>query len=114
MDNRGSYPTIDHGLRETTGKAHDEGAFRTPSLRNVALTAPYMHDGSISALADAIRRHLSNRGIASPPRDSALEQAALRELDLADVVAFLLSLTDSRFVNNLDLALPKNTCGRAL
>ena len=49
-DGRGAYPANNPGISEFTGDADDEGKFRTPSLRNVALTAPYMHDGSIPTL----------------------------------------------------------------
>ena len=45
-DGLGAYKSWDHGLRGVTGNEDDEGAFRTPTLRNVAVTAPYMHDGS--------------------------------------------------------------------
>src|SRR5690606_29532276 len=47
----------DRGLGEVTGRPDDDGRFRTPNLRNVGLTAPYLHDGSADTLADAIIRH---------------------------------------------------------
>ena len=49
-DGHGAYQPWDHGLRDVTLRAEDEGAFRTPTLRNVAVTAPYMHDGSLATL----------------------------------------------------------------
>jgi len=53
-DGLGAYKSWDHGLRGVTGNEDDEGAFRTPTLRNVAVTAPYMHDGSNATLRDVI------------------------------------------------------------
>lgn len=61
------------------------GQFRTPSLRNVALTAPYMHNGSLENLGDAIRHH--KRANAGP---------ALSEAEIADLIAFLQTLSDAR------------------
>jgi cytochrome c peroxidase len=90
----GAYPDRDHGLIEITGNASDDGAIRTPSLRNVALTGPYLHDGSAKTLADAIHRHA--------PIDA-------RAMD--DITAFLQSLTDTGFVTNPDFALPRTACG---
>jgi cytochrome c peroxidase len=52
--NSNQYPPNDNGLAAITGKASDDGRFKTPSLRNIALTAPYMHDGSINTLAEVI------------------------------------------------------------
>jgi cytochrome c peroxidase len=104
LPNRNGAPATDRGLREVTGAPRDEGAFRTPSLRNAALTAPYMHDGSIPDLASAIRDH-------------TLPSAAGRALNAADlsrIVAFLQSLSDLTFVTNSDFALPKSACGKPL
>lgn len=90
----------DRGLAEITGKAGDAGRFRTPSLRNVALSPPYLHDGSARTLPDAIRRH---------------EQAsALTNAELDDLVAFLGGLTDQAFVTDPRFALPKTHCGKPL
>jgi len=109
QDGTGAYPARDHGLIEITEKSSDEGAIRTPSLRNVALTGPYMHDGSVKSLTDAIRRHLDGT---SALKDKALRGVAASESDIADLVAFLQSLTDQGFVTNPDFALPKLACGR--
>ena len=105
----GAYPAHDHGLIEITQHSEDEGAIRTPSLRNVALTGPYMHDGSVKNLADAVRRHVDG---ASPLRDNALKGVSASEADVNDLVAFLQSLTDTGFVTNPDFALPKIACGK--
>jgi cytochrome c peroxidase len=111
-DGAGAYPARDHGLIEVTQRAGDEGRVRTPSLRNVALTGPYMHDGSVKSLADAIRRHLDGDAAASPLRDGALKGVSASDADINDLVGFLQSLTDSGFVTNPDFALPKLVCGK--
>ena len=115
LDGKGAYPTDNHGLREFTGAAEDEGKFRTPSLRNVALTAPYMHDGSIATLEAVVRDHYARGGRASsspagqsPLRDPLIEAFPLSEKTVSDVVAFLKSLTDERFVTNPAYADPFN------
>jgi cytochrome c peroxidase len=103
-------PARDHGLREVTEIARDEGAIRTPSLRNIALTGPYMHDGSLAKLADAIVVHLKGNGA----RDSALKGLSISSAQEADLLAFLDSLSDQDFVTNPALALPRTACGRPL
>lgn len=65
----------------------DIGAFRTPGLRNVALTAPYMHDGSVAALAEAVALEADYRRVQAPG------QLPLGEDEKADLLAFLHSLT---------------------
>jgi cytochrome c peroxidase len=110
-DGHGLYPARDHGLKEMTGEGRDEGAIRTPSLRNVALTGPYMHDGSIKSLGDAIRRHLDGK---SPLRDARLKSVRLDEAQISDLTAFLQGLTDRDFAENPAFALPKMACGKPL
>ncbi len=109
QDGKGAYPARDHGLIEITEKSSDEGAIRTPSLRNVALTGPYMHDGSVKSLADAVRHHLDGT---SPLKDAALRGVTANDADIGDLVAFLQSLSDQGFVTNPDFALPKLACGK--
>lgn len=90
----------DLGLGEVTGSMTDNGKFRTPGLRNIALTAPYMHDGSAPTLVDALRRHKAG--------------AALSERDTSDLIAFLGQLTDRRFITDTRFALPSKACGKRL
>lgn len=75
-----------------TGNALDIGAFRTPSLRNVELTAPYFHDGSAATLLDVVR-YYARGGNESPSRDWELHAVALTEAEQQDIVEFLKSLT---------------------
>ncbi len=86
----------DQGLGEITGKDADKARFRTPGLRNVALSAPYLHDGSAKTLAQAIRRHRAAVG--------------LGDAQVADLVAFLGTLTDQRFVSDKRFSLPPHPC----
>ena len=76
----------------TTGNILDIGAFRTPSLRNVELTAPYFHDGSAATLDDVVRFYVQG-GKKNPNRDWQLEPVALTESEQQDLIAFLKALT---------------------
>ena len=107
IDGKGSYPKKNPGIIEITGLASDTGKFRTPTLRNVALTAPYMHDGSIPTLAEVIRSHYARAGRASakygqpnPLRSEFLQGFEVTDEEVADLVVFLESLTDMAFVAN--------------
>ncbi|MCZ8321023.1 MAG: di-heme enzyme [Novosphingobium sp.] len=117
IDGNGAYPKSAPGLIEHTGKAEDMGRFRTPSLRNVELTAPYMHDGSIATLEEVIRHyeaggrriHAGPRagiGFDNPFKDFLIQGFRLSDEERADLIAFLKSLTDRRFVENPAFADP--------
>jgi cytochrome c peroxidase len=76
------------------------GAFRTPTLRNVGVTAPYMHDGSIATLREVVD-HYARGGRAHSALTSVLIGGfTLRDQDLTDLVAFLESLTDQGFLHD--------------
>ena len=106
VDGKGAYPSKNPGIIEITGDASDRGKFRTPGLRNVAVTAPYMHDGSIATLEQVIRSHYAHagrageKGTANPLRSELLVGFELSEREVKDLVAFLNALTDERFLNN--------------
>lgn len=117
VDGRGGYPTHDRGLVTSTGDEGDEGRFRIPSLRNVALTAPYMHDGSVSSLDDVLTayarggRYLASDpypgdGATSPRKHPALRGFELGPDERADVIAFLNGLTDTTLTSRDDLSNP--------
>jgi cytochrome c peroxidase len=100
IDERGAYPAVDRGLIEETRHRHDMGKFRVPTLRNIALTAPYMHDGGVATLEDAIA-HYAAGGRArygNPLVDSLMRPLDLSAQDREDLIAFLKSLTDEEFV----------------
>ncbi len=107
VDGRGAYPAAAPGIVEFTGETPDAGRFRTPSLRNVAVTAPYMHDGSIATLPEVLRTHYARAGRSvslgqgvNPLRSEFIAGFQITEAEIADVVAFLESLTDERFLRN--------------
>jgi cytochrome c peroxidase len=105
----GAYRAGGLGLHEFTGVPSDMGRFRTPSLRNVPVTAPYMHDGSIATLPEVIRHDAAGgrtladgphagAGHANPCKDGLLTGFAITEAEIADLTAFLESLTDEGFL----------------
>ncbi|MCA3236973.1 MAG: MbnH family di-heme enzyme [Curvibacter sp.] len=113
LDGRGAYPAVSPGIVEFTGDARDMGKFRTPSLRNVAVTAPYMHDGSIGTLEEVIRHHYALAGRAaraggapSPLRSELIAGFEVSEQEIQDLVAFLHALTDTGFLRNPNHANP--------
>lgn len=79
-----------------TKKYCDVGAFRSSQLRNVGLTAPYMHDGSLQTLWDVVD-HYNKGGETNPYLDGGITPLALEEREIDDLVAFLFTLTDRRF-----------------
>jgi cytochrome c peroxidase len=84
----------DLGRYEATGRSADRWLYRVPTLRNVAITAPYMHDGSLPDL-EAVVDHYQRGGIAHPGLDPRIRPLALSEQDRHDLVDFLRSLTGS-------------------
>ena len=84
----------DVGRYEITQDPADRWRYRTPSLRNVALTAPYMHDGSLATLADVVDFY-ARGGVPHDGLDPLIRPLALTSRDEADLVAFLESLTGS-------------------
>jgi cytochrome c peroxidase len=113
VDGRGSYPADNPGMVEFTGEDSDRGRFRTPSLRNVAVTAPYMHDGSIATLEQVIRDHYAKagrsstvRGQPSHLRSELVMGFEVSDAEMADLVAFLQSLTDLDFLVDKRLGNP--------
>jgi cytochrome c peroxidase len=83
----------DEGVAHATGRPRDRGLFRTPGLRNVAVTAPYLHDGSARTLEDAIGRH-----------------APIMDEERAAITAFLQALTDTDFLRDPRFPLPPAEC----
>jgi cytochrome c peroxidase len=101
------YPASNIGLFEHTRRLTDAGRFRTPTLRNIALTAPYMHDGSIATLEEVIDHYASGgRAHDNPFKDRLMHGFPATPQNRADLVAFLRSLTDDDLIHNLDLTDP--------
>ncbi len=86
---------VDRGREAVTGNAADKGAFRTPTLRNIALTAPYMHDGSSQTLKEVIKRYetLGAQRAKNPSMSPLLMPILLKPQERIDLEAFLLALT---------------------
>jgi cytochrome c peroxidase len=91
--------TADSGRMRITLAESDRGKYKTPSLRNVALTAPYMHDGSIATLP-AVIDHFASGGVHGPNQSVLVQGFTISESEKADLVAFLHALTDVGFVND--------------
>ena len=107
----GRYPKPNTGLHHTTGRSVDMGRFRTPSLRNIAATAPYMHDGSVPTLAAVIDLYaaggrrivggpLAGDGRRNPNKSVFVRGFALKATEKADLLEFLDSLTDTEFLTD--------------
>ena len=93
----------DLGLGAVTGDPADNGKFKSPSLRNLAFTAPYMHDGRFATL-DEVINHYSEGLKTSPTIDPLMKKVAqggvgLSDIDKVNLKAFLLTLSDYDFVN---------------
>jgi cytochrome c peroxidase len=88
---RGSTPA-DVGRASITGQVEERFAFKTPTLRNVALTAPYMHDGSLASL-EAVVDYYDRGGNANPGLDADIKRLDLTSSERAALIAFLTALT---------------------
>ena len=100
-DGQGTYPDQDQGLIEVTLLPDDMGHFRAPSLRNVAITAPYMHDGSIATLSQVIDFYAAGgrgEGATNPLKSPFVKGFNLSDSEKSDLLAFLHSLTDKQFL----------------
>lgn len=108
-----STPMSELGRFMVTKNRADIGAFRTSILLNVAITPPYMHDGSLPTLWD-VMDHYNKGGEANLFLDGGMEPLALTEAEIAQLVAFMFSLTDSRFAaeNERQLIAQRNAAAR--
>jgi cytochrome c peroxidase len=111
------YPQNDTGLAQVSGKTIDDGRFRAPSLRNISLTAPYMHDGSVASLTEVIDiyaaggrnikegEHLGD-GRQNPLKSPFVKGFEITAEEKLQLMAFLESLTDEQFIANPELSDP--------
>lgn len=95
----------DPGRQEITLSAADFGQFKIPTLRNVAVSGPYMHDGSLTTLDDVIASYVAG-GRGHPKTDPTIEPLDLEADDAADLREFLRALTDDEFLTNPRFAAP--------
>lgn len=111
IDGRGGYPEPNRGIYEHTADRRDMGRFRAPTLRNIAVTAPFMHDGSIATLEEVLDHYAAggrtitegpNAGIGSesPIKSIFLHGFTLTEQERADVLELLRSLTDEELLTD--------------
>jgi cytochrome c peroxidase len=111
LDQEGSYPPGNEGLFEMTGDPADKGKFKPPSLRNIALTAPYMHDGSIATLEEVIEHYArggrlietgpyAGDGKDNPNKSALLNGFVISDQEKQDLIAFLRALTDEDLITN--------------
>jgi cytochrome c peroxidase len=112
-----AYPASDTGVHDVTRRRSDMGAFRPPTLRNIEVTAPYMHDGSIETLGEVIDfyaaggRVITSGEFAGDGRESRYKSQfvaafEISEQEKADLIAFLHALTDANFLANPAYANP--------
>lgn len=89
----------DIGRKRVTTLDEDEGKFKTPTLRNVELNSPYMHDGSLSSLEEVID-HFDSGGKVHANKSSKISALNLTSTEKQDLIHFLKTLTDSEFLHN--------------
>ncbi|MEZ4587126.1 MAG: di-heme enzyme [Gemmatimonadales bacterium] len=117
LDGQGRYPEPNFGLFAFTGRPEDMGKFKAPSLRNVALTAPYMHDGSIATLDLVIDHYaaggrtiasgpLAGVGSANPHKSAFVKGFTLTAEERRALLDYLDALTDGQFVADQRFANP--------
>ena len=111
VDGRGAYPASNQGLFEFTGERNDMGKFKPPTLRNITLTAPYMHDGSLETLDEVLEMYAAGGqnlvdgpnagdGRDNPHKSLFVNGFELTEQVRADLLAFLESLRDDQLLTN--------------
>ena len=117
IDEDGSYPPDNTGLYEVTEKPEDMGKFRAPTLRNIGVTAPYMHDGSVDSLYGVVRLYEDGgRFVKDGPwfgdgrknqwKSGFVAGFTLTDQEREDLVHFLESLTDEDFLTDPRLSNP--------
>lgn len=111
LDGEGAYPQDNTGLFDMTGQTRDIGRFKAPTLRNIAVTAPYMHDGSAATLHDVIDHYErggrliedgenAGDGRRNPFKSEFVRGFELTDTERDDLVAFLHALTDQELLRD--------------
>ncbi|MDD2815877.1 MAG: di-heme enzyme [Thiotrichaceae bacterium] len=117
LENKGLYPMNNRGLWDVTFINEDMGRFRAPTLRNIELTAPYMHDGSIATLEEVLEHYarggrliesgeFAGDGAKNPYKSNLINGFVLTTDEKQDVINFLKSLTDWEFICNRNFSDP--------
>ncbi len=111
INNQNLYPAYDQGLNHLTQNKKDMGKFRVPTLRNLAFTAPYLHDGSAATLDEVIVNYANGgrkilqgeykgNGTKNMYKHPLIKGFEITDTDKKNLIAFLLSLSDSNFIKN--------------
>jgi len=114
---KSGYPEKDIGLAEISTLTEDNGRFRAPTLRNIEVSAPYMHDGSIATLSEVLDfyaaggRNINSGNLQGDGRLNKLKSPFIKgftmsEQDKSDLITFLETLTDKKFLSNPEHAKP--------
>jgi cytochrome c peroxidase len=100
FENNGLYETYEQkGRFRVTGEEKDLARFKVPSLRNIELTGPYMHDGSMESLEEVVE-HYNTGGIDHPQKSPFIRPLHLTEEEQRELIDFLRTLTDDAFIQN--------------
>lgn len=100
FENNGLYENYaDSGRERFTQDSADRARFKVPTLRNIALTAPYMHDGSFATLSEVVD-HYNQGGANHPHKSEFVRPLSLTSSEKEDLISFLESLTDTEFLSN--------------
>lgn len=99
------FASLDGGLAEVSGITAHRGRFKTTTVRNIAVTAPYMHDGRFATLEEVVDFYADDVVLDSPNLDEHMFPWVMGEIDLdpqerADLVAFMKALTDEEFLTD--------------
>ena len=111
IDGEGAYPSDNTGLYDMTGARRDMGRFKAPTLRNIAVTAPYMHDGSAATLEEVIEHYarggrlieegpFAGDGRRNPFKSEFIRGFVLSDSEREELMAFLDSLTDESLLTD--------------
>lgn len=111
IDGEGAYPADNTGLYDMTGARRDMGRFKAPTLRNIVVTAPYMHDGSAATLEEVIEHYArggrlieegpnAGDGRRNPFKSEFIRGFVLSDNERDDLIAFLNSLTDESLLTD--------------
>jgi cytochrome c peroxidase len=107
VENNGlENPIIDEGVGGVTGNARNDGKFKMSSLRNIEMTAPYMHDGRFETLMEVVEHYdsgvVDNANLGPPLRnqDGSVRRLNLTAAEKDALVAFLLTLTDQNVLTD--------------
>ncbi len=117
VDGKGSYPAYDQGLYQLTGKIEDMGKYRVPTLRNLAFTGPYLHDGTAATLNEVIDIYAAGgraihtgvnagNGIKNLYKHPSIKGFVISENEKRDLIGFLEALTDSALIRDARYANP--------